>query len=419
MFKIFLIYCFSVVLLVANINEVDNKISITKKQYKDVAKQRKNVNSDIATLSNKIKTQKQSIQNIQNKLKNISDVLKLNNHKLKESTEKIAILKEKIGGEEKIKEDIESQIALLISEQYTMSLGLEQANIKTEKSLIDKQVYILIFKNTRDKILMFNEKYQKIIEKINKNKKTALLLSSFIQKQKNLQSKYKNMEKKQKSSIASLANTKKTYVKSLKEVIQDQHKLMSIIVQLSSTKQKLLNGETVEDESVSTNKDLDENNSSQNKTVDANTSLKSKLLRLSIELKKLKVGKYKNVKTIAPLKSYDVVGRFGKYYDDVYKIELFNKNVSLKPLDNNTKVVSVLNGQVAFFKRNFKNSKHIIVVKYDDNLYIAYSHLDDISSGIKIGKKVSKGEVIGRADEILNVQATQYDTYINPLQIFK
>jgi murein DD-endopeptidase MepM/ murein hydrolase activator NlpD len=132
----------------------------------------------------------------------------------------------------------------------------------------------------------------------------------------------------------------------------------------------------------------------------------------------IKIGKYKGVKTIAPLKSYEITKKFGKYFDPVYKIELFNESIVLKSNEEKAKVFNVLNGKVVYAKKDSGMLENVVIIQHDNGLHTIYSHLEQISPTIKVGKWVQKGYVVGRVNELLTFQATKNSTHINPQDLF-
>jgi murein DD-endopeptidase MepM/ murein hydrolase activator NlpD len=141
--------------------------------------------------------------------------------------------------------------------------------------------------------------------------------------------------------------------------------------------------------------------------------------KLGSSTKGIKISKYYGKKTIAPLKSYKITKNFGKYYDKVYKMQLFNESVSLKTKKANAKVFNVLRGQVVYAKQNSGLLENVVIVKHKGNLHTIYSHLDKISPTLSVGKWIPKGYVVGRVNDTLMFQATKNSRYIDPVKLFK
>ena len=133
----------------------------------------------------------------------------------------------------------------------------------------------------------------------------------------------------------------------------------------------------------------------------------------------VKIVKYKGERTIAPLKSFKVVKNFGTYYDPVYKIKLFNESIVLKSDESKAKVVSVLNGKVVYAKKNAGMLANVVIIQHEGGLHTIYSHLDEISPTLVVGKWIKQGYVVGRVDESLMFQATKDSSHIDPKELFK
>ena len=141
--------------------------------------------------------------------------------------------------------------------------------------------------------------------------------------------------------------------------------------------------------------------------------------KIGSSAKGIKISKYNGSKTIAPLKSYTITKKFGKYYDKVYKMELFNESISLKTKKQNAKVFSVFKGRIVYAKKNAGLLENVVIVKHNGNLHTIYSHLDKISPTLKVGKWIPKGYVVGRVNGTLLFQATKNNKYINPSKLIK
>ena len=147
---------------------------------------------------------------------------------------------------------------------------------------------------------------------------------------------------------------------------------------------------------------------------------------LNLDVKKIgssnsgvKVVRYRGKRTIAPLKSFNVVKKFGTYYDPIYKIKLFNESIVLKTKRPKAKVVSVLNGKVVYAKKNSGMLENVVIIQHENGLHTIYSHLDEIAPTLKVGKWIKKGYVVGRVDKNLTFQATKNSSHINPKDLFR
>ncbi len=133
----------------------------------------------------------------------------------------------------------------------------------------------------------------------------------------------------------------------------------------------------------------------------------------------IKISRYRGRKTIAPLDSFQVVKKFGKYYDPVYKIKLFNESIVLKTKKPQAKVKSIFNGKIVYAKKDAGMLENVVIVQHRNGLHTIYSHLDQISPSLKVGRWIKKGYVVGRVNNTLTFQATKNEMHINPKDLFK
>ena len=54
-----------------------------------------------------------------------------------------------------------------------------------------------------------------------------------------------------------------------------------------------------------------------------------------------------------------------------------------------------------------------------NGLHTIYSHLDQISPSLKVGRWIKKGYVVGRVNDTLTFQATKNELHINPKDLFR
>ncbi|MCK5293856.1 MAG: M23 family metallopeptidase, partial [Arcobacteraceae bacterium] len=135
--------------------------------------------------------------------------------------------------------------------------------------------------------------------------------------------------------------------------------------------------------------------------------------------KGIKISSYKGNKTISPLKSYKVIKKFGKFYDPVYKIELFNESISLKSKQQNAKVYNIIKGKVVYAKHDAGELGNVVIVKHRNNLHTIYSQLSNIPKTLKVGQWIKKGYVVGRVKDTLVFQVTRDNKYLDPQKLFK
>ncbi len=477
-YKIFIFIVILNSLVFASIKGLDSQITQNKKQYRNEANKKKKINKNIINLTSKILKENKTLVKITKNLSNLDTTLVLNKSKLKRTKKQLEVLKDKSIHLRERKSDIEIEVVEFVTQRYAMSLGIKQTNKKSKKSIIDKEVYNVLFENAKDEVLNLNIDYLKINSQIRQNISLTKQLKIFIKEQQHVKKEYLNIKKEQEKTVSSLKIKHKLYQKYLISVETKQGNITDLLgslnilkkkeiadikkekkrLQLKKEKQrklalakerkaldkqkkalakekKVFAQKTKKHETQKTKmkpkeivavkkakariiKKEQEIQSKQMKLVTAK-NLDIKVRNLGSSAKGIKILKYRGKKTIAPLKSYEITKKFGKYYDKVYNMKLFNESVSLKTRKQNAKVFNVFKGQVVYAKQNAGLLAKVVIVKHAGNLHTIYSHLDKISPTIKVGKWIPKGYVVGRVSDTLLFQATKSSKYIDPTQLFK
>lgn len=435
--KIVLLFLLSVSCLLSN--KIDDKISLNKKILDKQNKNKKQTSIRIEKLAKEIASETKKSKSLEKELSIISNTIFLNNIKLKKSKEKIKSYEDE--GKKLLTrtKTIENEIVDSVIDKYSISLSKKLINQESLKDIINQEKYELILDNAKDKILKSNLNYFKIENSKRKNNLQIKKLEKYISSQENKKKQFKALQKKQKASLSTLNDKHKRYKNILKLIIKKQNQLSSILGDLNILKIKKAKidklKESLKKEALKKKKKkkliaINKDKTKRviiNKAEDINT-LSKKELNDEIELnvknvgssaKGIAISNYTGKKTMAPLKSYVVSKKFGKYYDPVYKIKLFNESVSLKSKVKNAKVYNVLKGKVVYAKTNQGALGSVVIVKHSNSLHTVYSQLSNIPKSIKVGKWLSTGYVVGRVEETLLFQATKSNRYINPLKLFK
>ena len=442
--KILLAIFFTITSMYGSIKDIDNKITKNKEQINSVKNKKSNINKNIQKLARTINKEEQEYKNVVAILRTTNTKLLLNKIKLSEAETRIKKLTNKSKRLSQIKEKMEQDVIDFVVEKYSMSMAVEQINKKNINDVLNKEVYTLAFDNTKEEIINLNISYLKVNNSIRDNEKKIKKLNKYIKEQNSIKTKYSNLEKIQEKTLESLKGKHKSYQKNLKTLIDKQNKITDLLGSLNILKKKEIKAE---ERRIKKAKELAKKKEYERKRKEkqlaeakrrllAKENKKTKELKIKkrtkldkeidIEVKKIgssakgvKISKYYGSTTISPLKSYTITKRFGKYYDSVYKMELFNESVALKTKTPNAKVYSVFKGQVVYAKQNSGLLENVVIVKHKNNLHTIYSHLDKISPTLKAGKWIPKGYVVGRVNDTLEFQATKNSKYINPLKLIK
>jgi len=434
---------------------IDTKINKNENFLKLNSKQNKKTKLKIKKLALSIINEEKKFDNIEYKLNKVSNNIFLNSLKLSHAKKNIKTLQKKIVVLKKNISNVEVRIVDSIVKEYSLTLSKDQINKKSLKSIIEKEKYNLILDNAKDSILKSNLQYFKLSNDIRKNEKKKLEIEKYIQEQENKKILYKKLKEKQFIALERLNYTHRIYQKRLKSIINKQHKISGLLDKLNIVKKKNIKKEKLaklakkreiarlkkkkeKEKKIALAKLKRETKNIKMKSKSKKKTIvkESKEIRFSskktfkddIDLtvrnigsttKGVKISKYKGKKTISPLRRYTITKKFGKFYDDVYKIELFNESISMKSKTKNAKVYSVLKGKVVYAKHDAGELGNVVIVKHKNNLHTIYSQLSNIPKTLKIGQWIKKGYVVGRVKNILVFQATRNNRYLNPQKLFK
>ena len=425
MTKLFLsILLFTVAL---SANNLDNKIKSNQQNLKKQENVKNATNTKIKTLAKQIISQNSELKKLENEIKKVNNDISKHQKLLDISLKELDLLniKSKILLKRKISS--EDQLINLIIEDYASSKALSLANENSLKELVNSEIYNLISNNTKDEILKIDNMYMDIAQNKITNETDILKLNSYIVKRKRKKEILGFLKVKHSKSLHALNIKHKEYQEALKKTIKKQTSLASLLGNLNILKSKELKREKIKKEkenkrllALKKKREKQKKKSITQKEVQASNAQKIDLevRMLGSSTKGVKISRYRGRKTIAPLKNYTVVKKFGKYFDPVYKIKLFNESVVLKTKRKKSKVYSVLNGKVVYAKQNSGMLENVVIIQHQNGLHTIYSHLDQISPTLRVGKWIKKGYVVGRVDNMLTFQATKNNAHINPQDLF-
>ena len=457
MFKFLLILLALFINLFGSVKDIENKIDKNKKKYDKEIKNKKDLNNQINYLAKLINKEEENYKKIVEVLEATSTELLLNRLKLNSAKNSLVKLKASAQDLESLKNKIEQDVINFVIEKYSMSIGIKQANKESLKEIIDKEVYSLVLDNAKQEVLDLNIDYLKVNRATRKNIDKTAQLASFINEQEEKHKEYLKMREDQEKVILSLEKKHKEYQSHLQKIIEKQNKITDLLGNLNILKKKEIDKQRekeriakeearkAKEKARKAKEKANRIAEEKKKKKEQEKELATKKLKISnkqkdmkaisrkeldedidIEVRKIgsstkgiKISKYNGSKTIAPLKSYTITKKFGKYYDEVYKMKLFNESVSLKTKQPNAKVLSVFKGQIVYAKQNSGLLENVVIVKHRGNLHKIYSHLDQISPTLKVGKWIPKGYVVGRVNDTLLFQATKDSKYIDPEKLFK
>ena len=440
------------ILFISNIfaaaSNIDQKIQANKEKLESADDKKETTNAKIKELADQIENQNNNISNLEKEIKQINTDIEEHQKLLEESKNKLDDLQSKSTELIREKTSNEEQIVDTIIEEFSVSIAVKLVSEDSLQELIDREVYTLLSQHSKDKVVKLNTSYSSLSANTKNNQKDIDKISSYIDERQKAKDKLTGLKQKLSSSISSLEQQHKTYQEELNKFAKEQESLKSLLSELNILKQaetkkeqdakaaaeeekrkklqELLaskktpaKNETAEKEDVQ-----DDNSFDTVQTSDVRNQKYAK--NLSLDVKKIgsstdgvSIVKYKGEKSIAPLKSFRVVKNFGTYFDPVYKIKLFNESITLKSDEDQAKVVAVLNGKVVYAKKSAGMLENVVIIQHEDGVHTIYSHLDEISPTLVVGKWIKQGYVVGRVNDTLMFQATKDSSHIDPKDLFK
>lgn len=431
MTKIFFILFISFIYLFSSTN-IDKKIQQNEKILNTSDSMKKSTTLKIKELAEKIEDQNNNIINLEKNIKKVNEDINEHQKLLEDAKAKLDILKSKSSELIKEKNNSEEEIVNTIIEEFSISIALKLASEDSLQELIDSEIYTLLSQHSKDKVLKLNNNYNLLTNNTKSNQKDIEKISSYIQDRQKTKEKLTSLKEKHSSSLINLEDQHKSYQEELNKVAKQQESLKNLLSELNILKQEEIRKEREKRERLQELLAKKKAESKQNDNQD-NDEIQSAEVRnqkyakdLNLDVKKIgsstdgiKIVKYRGSKTIAPLKSFKVIKNFGTYYDPIYKIKLFNESIVLKSNEPKAKVVSVLNGKVVYAKKNAGMLENVVIIQHEDGLHTIYSHLDEISPTLVVGKWIKQGYVVGRVDDSLMFQATKDSSHIDPKELFK
>lgn len=420
-----LFLCIFASLLLNAATSVDKKITSKNSELNRSKKVKNQTSLKIKTLASTINKQTKELTSLEQNILKVNKDISQHKEMLLISQNKLHNLEKTSTKLKKQKESSQEQIVNVIIENFSSSLAIKLANENSLNELIDSEIYNLLSKNSKDSLLRINNKYMNLSHNKEVNEKDINKISTYIKKREKTKNILNALKKKHTYALKSLENKHVAYQKALKTVIHKQKSIQNLLQKLNivqkSELKKQKSAKLKERKRLAALK----KQASKQKSTSSKTLRKRQAQKIDLDVrilgsstKGVKISKYRGAKTISPLKSFTIIKKFGKYYDPVYKIKLFNESLVMKSKTRKSKVYSILNGKIVYAKKNAGILDNVVIVQHKNGLHTIYSHLDQISPTLKVGKWIKKGYVVGRVDDTLTFQATKNSAHVNPLDLF-
>ncbi|PLY07523.1 MAG: peptidase M23 [Arcobacter sp.] len=438
LFLIFLIFLFAN----ASTKNIDKKIKNNQQILKINESVKKKTDWQVKILAKQISNQNKELTNLEKNIKIVN--VDINEHEVQLREARLALNSLQKNSKTLIKEkrENEEQIVKIIIEDFSSSIALKLASESTLKELIDSEIYTILSQGSKDEILKLNNSYELITQNKRENQNKIKNISAYIEKRKEKKKILNSLKAKYSNSLASLERKHKDYQEELKNTIKKQNSLKDLLGKLNILKKEELEKEKerriARAKKLERKKRLEAAKKNRRKkgkgtadTVEDNyavddtrnnkyaNNIDVDVRMIGSSTSGIKISRYKGKKTISPLDSFKVVKKFGTYYDPVYKIELFNESMVLKTNKPQAKVKSIFRGKIVYAKKDAGMLENVVIIQHPNGLHTVYSHLDQISPSLKVGRWIKKGYVVGRVNDTLTFQATKDEMHVNPKDLFR
>jgi murein DD-endopeptidase MepM/ murein hydrolase activator NlpD len=421
----------------------------TKKANRKLSKIAKDMNvaeNDILILEKKIDTLELAQEHTQEKFDSLKVALEKSEQDFNDSKHDLDTERQRFNS--------------LLSEQFSIIYAMEKSHEPTRTSILSQEVY-KSYKKQNTRILQSMRSNIERLKKVKEDKKylrnkAKNKITGIVKKRKKYEAKKKAKEKLRKrlsideekynAKLVKLVDRQSALRSTLaklnvlrgKEVVEEKKKFAKRKEALRLEKERkrrirkekalarekakkarlaVKRAKTAEAKKIARAKALEAEQAA--KIAQTKVYAKSeKVRKVHSSYAKTKTYAYRGGKTISPLPGCKLVKRFGTYTDPIYKIKIFNESVTLKAPKANAKVQNILNGKVVFADKSSMLG-NVVVIAHGDKIHTVYAGLSSIAPSIKKGKRIKKGNFVGRVASKLIFQATKNSKHINPMKLIR
>lgn len=386
----------------------EQNIKKNEQKLQNISKEQNAINAKLKTLGANINSKNKKIKELTNQIKSIETNINANQ---KLYLEQEAIFNEQNKNYDELNKKLESlqkELVETILKDMSIIMILNSKEPLSEESIISEE----ILKNLNQKVKQDIEKLiseREVIKKDITNAQNKITSAQKIIASQKEKKEILQIAKNEQLSLANKLNDElESYNNEFKQLDKERVGIQKILVSLNILKkQELENQEKKRKELKNT-----QTNISKNSTIPP-----LEVRQIGSSYRNISTAKYKGVKTIAPLKSYNIETKYGPYFDPVYKMRVFNEFITFS-VKNRSNVLAVLDGKIVFAKDTLMLKK-VIIIEHSNGLHTIYSYLDDIKDNLEVGSKVKKGSTIAWITNKLNFEVTQKDKHIDPLELIK
>lgn len=404
---------------------IDSQIRTKKSELSESKQKQKSLSQKLESVGNQIVKEQSVLDEIKSDIGSLNHIIQTNQKELTAKKQELMDLEESQKGLLQKKRGIEQDIIEILAKDLSFSLVINQTEMAYVEDLVNEEIFHSLSTITQKNIKSLKTAHKKVGEEIAIAEESIKNLKRYVQESNEKKRKLTLLESKKSEVLASLDAKKTDYKDRLEKIINEQKSLNSLLASLNIKKQEAIKKAELEkqrEEEARQKRLAASKAKSQKKTEKVETQV-AKSDEEDIDVRKIgssytnvKTTKYKGRKTIPPLDEFEVVKKFGPYYDPVYKIKVFNESITLRSKDDNAKVKNVMDGRVVFAKDTPMLS-NVVIVEHPGEMHTIYAHLDKIAPTVKQGRKIKKGYTIGRVRDSLMFEVTKKNYHIDPLDM--
>lgn len=393
--------------------EIDAKLAANKSRLDRLKKEKQSLSNKVDNLGNEINKSQARMRRLQVKIDALSQNIDANKEKSAHNAELLERSRMKLVELNEKKEKIRSALISLIAQNIGMSYILEAKTMQSRDDIVLEQIFKIVNNKSKGALDTLSEAEVATSSKIEALKSSIKTLSSIIMTQKDRQDELLKATRAQAKLVANLKDKIRVYNARLRANDRARSNVDNILEKLNILRRDSATKKERED-SIARREELAKRK--ENNILDDSAALNVR--QVASSYRQIATLRYHGPKTIAPLKHYKLVQRYGDYFDPVYKMKIFNEAVLLAPRRENAMVRNILAGRVVYAKYT-PILKNIVVIENANGLHTIYAQMDKIAPTIKVGANIKKGYIIGRVSTHLSFEVTKKDKHIDPMDLIR
>ena len=374
-------------------SSIDRKIKSKERQLSSKNSEYNKMDKKLSTVAKKILNAKSERSKLNKKLNLLEQNIKKNQNVFNELNSKKKVLDIELSKLSSEIDDKRDKFIELVTDKFSMALVLEELKKPTSESVMMQEAYGVYAKANNIEIAKLKDEIEALRAKEDlyreKQKEIKISIASYEKEREEYQEK-----KVQKTKIIEeLARDKAIYKKRFERIRDSKRSLQKKLAKLRIVKQE--------------------------EQEEAQPSHRERSSRHHHRTKKDRIASYHGARTISPMSGSRLIKKFGTYIDPIYKFKIFNKSITLKAPYKGSKVKSVLGGKVVFAENSGGMLGKVVIISHPNNIHTIYAKLSRLAPGIHVGKRVSKGSIIGKVNKSLMFEVTKNNKHMNPLKLIR